>query len=139
MIEPEAAALAATRIDQVGLMALASAFRDMIAAGEDEQAFFAADSRFHRSILHSVGNTLGLALTGTVEQALELNLRLSLNAPRGQQRAVPLHCAVLDAVRDGNADGARIAMRKLIDGTEKDVRRALAVTPETPVQRARLR
>jgi GntR family galactonate operon transcriptional repressor len=126
MIEPEAAAFAAARIGKAGLAELAAAFEDMIRAGEDQEAFLVADRRFHRMISRSVGNALVLALAGAVEQALELSLRLSLAAPRGQQRSVPLHGAVLDAIRTRDADTAREAMRRLIDDAEEDVRHALS-------------
>ncbi len=125
MIEPEAAAFAATRASAAGLAALAATYDDMLRAGEHQPAFFDADRRFHRAILRSVGNSLVQALAGAVEQALELSLRLSLPSPRGQQRSMPLHAAVLKAIRSRDAEGARAAMRDLIDDAEQDVRQAL--------------
>lgn len=126
MIEPDAAAFAAARIGAAGLDALAAAYDDMVRAGEDPAAFLAADHRFHRAILNSVGNSLVLALAGAMEQALELSLRLSLPAPRGQQRSMPLHRRVLESVCARNAGAARQAMCELIDDAEQDVRHALA-------------
>ena len=128
MIEPDAAAFAASRAGADGLAALAATYDDMRRAGEDEQAFFDADRRFHRAILHSVGNSLVQALAGAVEQALELSLVLSLPSPRGQQRSMPLHAAVLHAIRNRDAEAARAAMRDLIDDAELDVRHALAAS-----------
>jgi GntR family galactonate operon transcriptional repressor len=135
MIEPEAAAFAARRISETGLVTLASAYDDMIRAGEDLPAFLAADRRFHRAIFHSVGNGLVLALASAVEQALELSLQLSLPTPRGQQQSVPLHGAVLDAIRGRDPDAARAAMHHLIDNAEEDVRHALAGVGRWPGQR----
>ena len=128
MIEPDAASFAASRAGAEGLAALAATYDDMLRAGEDEQAFFDADRRFHRAILHSVGNSLVQALAGAVEQALELSLLLSLPSPRGQQRSMPLHAAVLNAIRNRDAEAARAAMRDLIDDAELDVRHALAAS-----------
>jgi DNA-binding FadR family transcriptional regulator len=54
-------------------------------------------------------------------------LRLSLDNPRGQSHSVPLHRAVLDAIRAGDAKTAEKAMRKLIDGAELDVKSALKI------------
>ena len=131
MIEPDAAAFAAGRISEAGLDVLAEACDAMARAGENHSAFLDADRRFHRAILHSVGNSLVLALAGAMEQALELSLRLSLPAPRGQQRSVPLHRQVLDAIRNRDAEAARAAMRDLIDDAEQDVRDALAAGART--------
>lgn len=132
MIEPDAAAFAAVRISEGGLDALRASHDDMRRAGEDQQAFFDADRRFHRGILRSVGNSLVLALSDVVEQALDLSLRLSLPAPRGQQRSMPLHSAVFEAVRARDAEAARTAMRRLIDDAEMDVRDALSARASPP-------
>ncbi|MGH7120320.1 MAG: FadR/GntR family transcriptional regulator [Acetobacteraceae bacterium] len=126
MIEPEAAALAASRIDAGGIAELARAFQAMTHAGENVPAFFAADGAFHRALANSVGNTLVRALTSTVDVALQLSLELSLPAPRGQQRGVPLHRAVLEAIERRDPEAARAAMRRLIDDAEEDVRQSLA-------------
>jgi DNA-binding FadR family transcriptional regulator len=126
LIEPAVAALAAECLTDSDLFALEACYRDMIAAGDDPERFFEPDQRFHQTILQAVGNSLVQALGQTVKQALTLNLHLSLQAPRGQQRAMPLHRAVLDALRHRNANAGREAMARLIDDAEEDAWHALA-------------
>jgi len=78
------------------------------------------------------------ALGSTIAQALEINLRLSLAAPLGQQRSVPHHAAILDAIRQRNPEAAREATIHLINEAEKDVSQALAES-QKPEDRAQLR
>jgi len=65
------------------------------------------------------------ALAGVIETALTLSLELSMTSPHGQRHSIPLHGAVLEAIRRRDPEGARQAMANLIDDAESDVRRAL--------------
>jgi GntR family galactonate operon transcriptional repressor len=134
-VEPAIAALAAECISEADLAALEASHRDMIAAGDDPERFFEPDFRFHQTVLRSVNNSLMQALGRVIMQALEINLRLSLPAPRGQQRSVPQHGAVLEAIRRRRPEAARRATIRLIDDAEEDVRRALAVSRKGSGQR----
>jgi DNA-binding FadR family transcriptional regulator len=132
VVEPTVAALAAGCIRPAELHALEDSLAAMIAAGEDAALFYESDLRFHQALLRAVGNRLVQALGGVVGEALELNLRLSLRAPMGQQKSIPLHRAVLQAVRAGNSDGARAAMARLIDEAEQDALGSLAGRRQRP-------
>jgi GntR family galactonate operon transcriptional repressor len=125
-VEPAIAALAAESMSAVDLEKLEACHRDMILAGDDADRFFEPDFRFHRIILGSVNNSLVQALGRIVMQALKMNLRLSLAAPLGQQRSVPQHGAVLEAIRQRNPEAARQAAIRLINDAEEDVWQALA-------------
>jgi GntR family transcriptional regulator, galactonate operon transcriptional repressor len=138
LVEPGIAALAAESMSAVDLGELEACHRDMISAGNDVDRFFEPDFRFHRIILRSVNNSLVHALGSTIAQALEINLRLSLAAPLGQQRSVPQHGAILDAIRQRNPEAAREATIHLINEAEKDVWQALAESRK-PDDRAQLR
>jgi GntR family transcriptional regulator, galactonate operon transcriptional repressor len=127
MVEPAIASLAAECMSEADIKELADCHRDMIAAGDDADRFFKPDFRFHQIILRSVNNSLVRALGRIIMQALEINLRLSLAAPLGQQRSVPQHRAVLEAIRERNPEAAREATIRLIDEAEEDVWNALAV------------
>ena len=104
-VEPAIAALAAQSMSAVDLAALEACHRDMIAAGDDADRFFEPDFCFHRIIMRSVENSLVQALGRIMMQALEINLRLSLGAPLGQQKSVPQHGAVLEAIRRAGSGG----------------------------------
>jgi DNA-binding FadR family transcriptional regulator len=127
VVEPAVAALAASRRSPQQIEELEAAYQGMLAAGSDNHRFIEPDTRFHHTILNAVDNGLLRALGVVVETALALTLRLSLDNPRGQSHSVPLHRAVLDAIRAGDAKTAEKAMRKLIDDAESDVTSALKI------------
>ena len=126
-VEPAIAALAAESMSAADLAALEACHREMISAGNDVDRFFEPDFCFHRIIMRSVENSLVQALGRIIMQALEINLRLSLAAPLGQQKSVPQHGAVLEAIRGRNPEAAREATTRLINDAEKDVWHALAL------------
>ena len=137
VVEPAVAALAAEGIGADDLAELEASLAAMVDAGDDPEEFFGPDLRFHQAILRAVGNSLVQALGDMVNQAMELNLRLSLEAPLGQQKSIPLHRAVLDAIRGHRPDAARDAMTRLIDDAEQDVRHALAARQKALAPRRR--
>ncbi len=126
VIEPAAAGLAAGRISPAQLAELTRAYGEMAAAGEDTTRFFEPDARFHRTILGAVGNSLFRALGQTVTVALDITLRLSLDAPKGQQQSLPFHKTVLEAITRGDGPAASAAMLALVDASELDVAEARA-------------
>jgi DNA-binding FadR family transcriptional regulator len=125
VIEPNAAALAAERSERTGIARLAAACAEMAAAGEDGDSWMAADLNFHQTLLWMTGNEMLGSLGALIETALIMSFRLSEGNPRGQRHALPLHVAVLDAVRAGNAARARDAMLVLLADARKDVASAL--------------
>ena len=97
--------------------------------------------RFHRIIATAVGNSLFRSLSDVVTVVLDLTLRMSLDAPSGQQQSLPLHRSVVEAIARGDGPGAAAAMLRLVDSAERDVTEALAarrgsLSPRTPPLRA---
>jgi len=132
VLEPAAAGLAASRISSAQLAELTLAYDEMVAAGEDTAKFFEPDVRFHRTILGAVGNALFRALGQTVTVALDITLRLSLDAPKGQQQSLPIHRTVLDAIAAHDSQAAAAAMLALVDAAERDVAEARAEQKRPP-------
>ncbi|MGH6942866.1 MAG: FadR/GntR family transcriptional regulator [Geminicoccaceae bacterium] len=130
VVEPAVAALAAARASDRDVHEMESAYREMEQAVDDSQRFVVPDQRFHRAILTAAGNDMLRSLGGAIGTALTLSLHLSLETPRGQRHSLPLHHAVLDAVRDRAPERARQAMERLIDDAESDVWRALGIRPQ---------
>jgi DNA-binding FadR family transcriptional regulator len=122
LIEPLAASLAANHASADDLLRLAEAYEEMEAAGDDGAAFVDPDVRFHRGIIAGSGNLLFASLGSVIAGALEVLFRLGINNPRGQISSLPLHKAVLDAITARNASAARLAMRRLIEDSEHDMR-----------------
>ena len=137
LVEPAIAFMAATRASERHLTELDAAYQAMIEAGDDGLRFIGPDTRFHRTILNSVDNSMLRSLGSAIETALNLSLRLSINTPHGQRHSIPLHGAVLNAIRRRDGAAAERAMGRLIDAAEKDVRRALGLPRRSRSQLAK--
>jgi DNA-binding FadR family transcriptional regulator len=75
------------------------------------------------------------SLSSVIETALTVSMYLSLDTPRGQHHAVPLHRAVYDAFQRRAPEAARQAMNELIDDAEDDALKALKIRRPNARQR----
>ncbi|MQA11764.1 MAG: FCD domain-containing protein [Pseudonocardiaceae bacterium] len=125
MVEPGAAQLAAERATDEQIAVLDSAYAGMAehAPGlpATENAFVQADLTFHLTLLRASGNPLIEHLGRLLETSLHHGLEASSHAPGGVQAALPLHRAVLVAVRGRRPTAASRAMRRLIETTSQAV------------------
>jgi DNA-binding FadR family transcriptional regulator len=123
MIEPEAAALAAASRTPEQLAEVEAALSDMISS-IDQVSWNLADVRFHLSILNASGNELivpfGRAIESMLAKLFEFTVAQRLN-PRD---ALPLHEAILKAIRAKRPEAARKAARSLISDTQNTINRA---------------
>jgi GntR family transcriptional regulator, galactonate operon transcriptional repressor len=126
IVEPEACAICAERGTDTELSRIERAFREMDAAGTDSRAYAEPDLHFHRAILSATGNELLVAFGATVEAALRMSFELSTLNPGAPRKSLPYHRAVLDEIWARNPDGARRAMHRLMDLTERNIFSALA-------------
>jgi GntR family transcriptional regulator, galactonate operon transcriptional repressor len=126
IIEPEACAICAERGSDADLARIERAFREMDAAGTDRRAYAEPDLRFHRAILSATGNEFLVAFGATVEAALRMSFELSTLNPGAPRKSLPHHRGVLDEIWARNPDGARRAMHRLMDLTERNIFSALA-------------
>lgn len=126
VFEPAAAELAAQRATAAQIVELQSAYDAMERAGDDGEQFAGPDLVFHQLILRFTGNQLISSLAALIETALTTSFRLSNDNPAGQRQSLPLHLAVLAAVRAHDGAGARAAMLTLLDRAEKDVQESVA-------------
>jgi len=126
--EPVAAALAAERATPVQCGVLAGAVSDMVVHGTsgDLEAYLAADTVFHRTLLEASGNEMLRALGGVVAEVLAGRTHHHLMPSTPNPEAIGLHEAVARAVRMGDAVAARDAMRLIIDEAADAMREQLA-------------
>ncbi|WP_055590489.1 FadR/GntR family transcriptional regulator [Peterkaempfera griseoplana] len=119
IVEPAAVRLAAERRTDTDLEALEAA---LTAIGEEAGASHAvqADLAFHRALLAATHNELLERMEMVIESGLALRDQLVHSAPHSED-PVPSHRAVLDAVRDRDADAAERAMRALLDQATRDL------------------
>jgi GntR family transcriptional regulator, galactonate operon transcriptional repressor len=122
-IEPLAARLAATRATDEETAAIADAYAAMAEGVDDQQAYLAADLRFHDRILASSHNELLLHLGAVLRAVLRTTFQLTTTPARSRKRALPLHKAILDEIAAGDEDAAESAARTLIADTAADIRR----------------
>lgn len=115
-LEGEAAALAATLIDEEQLADLKQALDEMALENKDEDtASTVADRKFHSIISSATKNeVLGLFITQLwdVQEKLS-NIRLAHQAVcmKDTQRRLAEHKAIYDALAQGDSNAARVAMR----------------------------
>ena len=113
-IEPEAAALAAARADDVARRAIAAGLSRMSAADQGEDDALEADIAFHLAILAASGNPFYAQLGGIVETALRTSIRFT-NRIEGHRASLAAHAVVHDAIRARDPGRAGAAMRGLIE------------------------
>lgn len=123
LIEPAAAAFAATHQDRAAIVAIRSAFADMVAAGTDRQRFAKPDVAFHKAILAASGNEFMTAFGGMIEAALAAFIAISLRHSEAPGPSIPMHEAVLVAIEAGDAGRAREAMLALLSRTRFNIER----------------
>jgi DNA-binding FadR family transcriptional regulator len=141
MIEPQAAAIAARRAGSAEIARIEQACRGMEDAGNDSKRWIEPDLRFHQAIVLATGNELLWPLAAIIETALATSFRLSSANWNGPLHSLPLHKAILDAIRRHDAEAASAAMHRLLDDAAGDVRQALREDrPRLPSRRpARVR
>jgi DNA-binding FadR family transcriptional regulator len=126
MVEPGAAQLAAERASEEQIAVLESAYDGMATHAprlpDEEDAFVQADLTFHLTLLRASGNQLIEQLGRLLERGLQHGLEASSHAPGGVSATLPLHRAVLLAVRGRRPAQATRSMRKLIETTAEAVK-----------------
>jgi DNA-binding FadR family transcriptional regulator len=121
MIEPEAAALAATNRTPPHLAEIEAAYQAMADAVDVEADWNVADVRFHLAVLNASGNEF-ISPFGRVIELLLVNLfSVTVAHLRNRLKVLPLHEAILTAIRARKPDLARIAVRRLLQNTQKTI------------------
>jgi DNA-binding FadR family transcriptional regulator len=116
IIEPQAAALAAVRATDAQIDELQQSFDAMQAAldGGDAHDYLIPDLRFHAILLESCHNEL-LEQMASMLRGLFRALFLRTSETSTRVQALPIHGAILAAVRERDGASAELAMRDLID------------------------
>ncbi|MER7190589.1 FadR/GntR family transcriptional regulator [Streptomyces flaveolus] len=120
IIEPAAAHRAALHRTDADLEALEAALGLMGRARADSSDAAEADAAFHRALLAATGNEMLARMDMLLEPGLRERDRL-VHAHASVDDPVPSHRAVLDAVRDGDAARAELAMLDLLAKAVEDL------------------
>lgn len=116
IIEPEAAALAASRRSEEEMQAISRACRDMGTAPTLSERI-AADTRFHMAILRAAGNELLLPLGALIDSALEALFAL-VTRETSLRHAQSLHEDIEKNIRLRRPAAARKSVLRLLANTD---------------------
>ena len=123
IVEPEAAALAAINHTQGQMKALERALEEMRNAPLQEE-IVAADVRFHLAILAAAGNEFLVPFGFLIDSALASVFDYTRRHNHDPLFAMPLHEAIVTAIRKRNPDQARRAVRRLLEDTDRIIERS---------------
>src|SRR5215472_8833151 len=129
ILEPEIAALAATRSEESDLATMREAVAVMDRAGKDPDAYIEADLDFHLALAEAAANPLILSLIDSIVGLLrEQRLRI-FKVPGGPERGQIHHKRILEAVERRDAQKARDAMRAHLAQVSEDSKASLTQRP----------
>jgi DNA-binding FadR family transcriptional regulator len=114
IVEPAAAALAATRRNQKQLDAMRRALDGMALHTLNSADGRLADKEFHAALLGATANPFIVSLTNGVTAAVNALTEFKQRIAPLKRDPVPDHFRVYDAIAAKDADAARIAMTELI-------------------------
>ena len=125
LIEPEAAAFAASRgtperLDQIG-----ERYAELERASSTGEGLIAADVAFHMSILRAAENKFLSSLGTVIDTVITTTSRVSVRRPGGLPHSLPSHFAVFDAIRSRHPEVAKAQMWTLINDAQNDVKMIL--------------
>jgi len=120
MLDPEIAALAATRAEEQHLATMREAIAVMDRSRQDPDAFIEADLDFHLSLAEAAANPLILSLIDSIVGLLrEQRLRI-FNVDGGPERGQFHHKRILEAIEQRDAEKARATMRAHLQQVRED-------------------
>jgi len=122
ILEPEIAALAATRVEEQHIAAMREAFSVMDRAREDPVAYIEADLDFHLALAEAAANPLILSLIDSIVGLLrEQRIRI-FYVEGGPERGQYHHKRILDAIEQHDAGKSRAAMQAHLLQVREDSR-----------------
>lgn len=132
MLEVEAAALAAERIDAAGLDDIERWLDLMRDAAHRGDAAVDYDSAFHLSIARGTGNHTLVKLVSALTEMLRTSRERSFEPEEAASLAIADHELILDALRSGDRQQAAEAMRRHLDRIERLIRSTLSSDADRP-------
>jgi DNA-binding FadR family transcriptional regulator len=121
LVEPAAVRLAATRATPADIADIEAAYAGMRQAIEHGGDYVSHDLRFHQGLLRACHNRMVIQMSKALGALLRTSFEISTSKPDGPALSLPLHRAVLDAVRDRAPARAERAILVLIDGAAQDI------------------
>src|SRR5713101_2115384 len=131
MLEPQIAALAATRIEEQLLATMREAVVVMDRSLHDPDAYIEADLDFHLAMAEAVGNPLILSLLDSIVGLLREQRSRIFRVDGGPERGQFHHKRILEAIERRDPDAAREAMRAHLGQVREDSSSPAATTTQS--------
>jgi GntR family transcriptional repressor for pyruvate dehydrogenase complex len=122
ILEPEIAALAATRIEEPQLALMREAFSVMDHALKDPEAYIEADLDFHLALAEAANNPLILSLLDSIVGLLREQRIKIFFKEGGPERGQHHHARILAAIEKRDPEASRAAMRDHLLQVREDSR-----------------
>jgi GntR family transcriptional regulator, transcriptional repressor for pyruvate dehydrogenase complex len=124
ILEPEIAALAATRADAEDVSSMREQVAVMDGACKDPEAFIEADLDFHLALAEAAANPIILSLIDSIVGLLREQRMGIFQVEGGPERGQHHHKKILKAIELRDPTGAREAMKAHLVQVREDSRRA---------------
>jgi GntR family transcriptional repressor for pyruvate dehydrogenase complex len=124
ILEPEIAAMAATRADAEDLACMREQVVLMDQARKDPEAFIEGDLDFHLALAEAAANPLILSLIDSIVGLLREQRMGIFQVEGGPERGQYHHKKILEAIEHRDSAGAREAMKAHLRQVREDSRRA---------------
>src|SRR5207249_11693209 len=124
ILEPEIAALAATRVEEQHVATMRDAVAVMDRARQDPDAYIEADLDFHLALAEAAANPLILSLIDSIVGLLREQRMGIFHVEGGPERGQYHHKRILEAIEHRDPLGARDAMKAHLRQVREDSRRA---------------
>jgi DNA-binding FadR family transcriptional regulator len=121
VVEPAAVRLAAERATAEDIAEIESAYAGMKQAIEHGGDYVTFDLRFHHGLLRAARNRMLAQMSKALNALLRTSFEISTTLSDGPARSLPMHRAVLDAVKSHEPAKAERAIVKLIDSAHADI------------------
>ena len=131
ILEPEIAALAATRCNPEHLATMREAVALMDRSLNDADAFIEADNDFHLSLAEAAANPLILSLIDSIVGLLREQRMGIFRHNHGGERGQFHHKRILEAIERRDPQGAREAMRAHLQQVRNDTGTSATESPAT--------
>jgi len=124
VLEPEIAAMAATRSDAEDLASMREQVGIMDESRKDPEAFIEADLDFHLALAEAAANPIILSLIDSIVGLLREQRMGIFQVEGGPERGQYHHKKILEAIEHRDPVGAREAMKAHLRQVREDSRRA---------------
>jgi len=132
VLEPEIAALAASRIEDQLLTTMRDAVTAMERSLHDPDAYIEADLDFHLALAEAAGNPLILSLLDSIVGLLREQRSRIFSVDGGPERGQFHHKQILQAIERRDPDAARDAMRAHLEQVREDSSSSVAAAQSKP-------